>query len=280
MSFCRKFLFCLSFLYSLFCFLSYAYTNSLFVSFTHTHTLTHSLKLSLSLSTSHIYHLLSKCWSSKCYGWLRRNPRYHCLLPPRICRGRSCERGGRVLRHHSGTHPCHCGCCEGHASPSPPSCNTSCGSSSSLGCAWCTQIFSFSFYFLSHSLALYVPHCFCPLVLCHLSRSQCIRTPTGLEPSRIGRTSGFINIGERCNVSGSRVFCKMIRDGDFDKALAVAKKQVNISYICIYVCYVCICTYIYICIGSSFSSSWTGFTTVPIHVTHILIHHTNKHVHS
>ena len=50
---------------------------------------------------------------------------------------------------------------------------------------------------------------------------------SGLEPSRVGRTSGFINIGERCNVSGSRLFCKMIRDGDYDKALAVAKKQVE-----------------------------------------------------
>lgn len=50
---------------------------------------------------------------------------------------------------------------------------------------------------------------------------------SGLEPARIGRTSGFINIGERCNVSGSRLFCKMIRDGDYDKALSVAKKQVE-----------------------------------------------------
>ena len=53
MSFCRKFLFCLSFLYSLFCFLSYAYTNSLFVSFTHTHT--HTLTQTLSLSPPATY---------------------------------------------------------------------------------------------------------------------------------------------------------------------------------------------------------------------------------
>jgi 5-methyltetrahydrofolate--homocysteine methyltransferase len=37
----------------------------------------------------------------------------------------------------------------------------------------------------------------------------------------------FINIGERCNVAGSIIYKKAIVDGDFDKALAIAKKQVE-----------------------------------------------------
>eukprot|EP00048_Salpingoeca_helianthica_P021694 m.13842 g.13842 ORF g.13842 m.13842 type:complete len:1244 (-) comp6297_c0_seq2:195-3926(-) len=51
---------------------------------------------------------------------------------------------------------------------------------------------------------------------------------SGLEAARVSSaTTGFINIGERCNVAGSRVFCKMIRDNTYDKALEVAKKQVE-----------------------------------------------------
>jgi len=50
---------------------------------------------------------------------------------------------------------------------------------------------------------------------------------SGLEAVRVGKTTGFINIGERCNVAGSRVFCKMIRENQFEKALEVAKKQVE-----------------------------------------------------
>lgn len=50
---------------------------------------------------------------------------------------------------------------------------------------------------------------------------------SGLEASRVGSTTGFINLGERCNVAGSRVFCKLIRENAFDKALDIAKKQVE-----------------------------------------------------
>ena len=55
--------------------------------------------------------------------------------------------------------------------------------------------------------------------------------PAGLEAARVGAASGFINIGERCNVAGSRLFCKMIRDNEYNKALDVVKKQV-----CMFVC--------------------------------------------
>lgn len=49
----------------------------------------------------------------------------------------------------------------------------------------------------------------------------------GLEPLIVSPESNFINIGERTNVTGSRVFLRMIQEGDFDAALAVAREQVE-----------------------------------------------------
>jgi len=40
-------------------------------------------------------------------------------------------------------------------------------------------------------------------------------------------TTQFINIGERTNVAGSARFKKLIVKGDFDKALSVARQQVE-----------------------------------------------------
>jgi 5-methyltetrahydrofolate--homocysteine methyltransferase len=37
----------------------------------------------------------------------------------------------------------------------------------------------------------------------------------------------FVNIGERCNISGSIAFKKLIKNNDYEKAIAVAKKQVE-----------------------------------------------------
>jgi len=39
---------------------------------------------------------------------------------------------------------------------------------------------------------------------------------SGLEPMRIGLETNFVNIGERCNVAGSRVFCRLIKNGKYD----------------------------------------------------------------
>ncbi|MBQ0943143.1 methionine synthase [Ideonella sp. 4Y16] len=50
---------------------------------------------------------------------------------------------------------------------------------------------------------------------------------SGLEPIAIGEGSLFVNIGERTNVTGSRVFAKMILAGEYEKALAVARQQVE-----------------------------------------------------
>ena len=50
---------------------------------------------------------------------------------------------------------------------------------------------------------------------------------SGLEPVNIGDDSLFVNVGERTNVTGSRAFAKLILNGDYDAALAVARQQVE-----------------------------------------------------
>jgi 5-methyltetrahydrofolate--homocysteine methyltransferase len=49
----------------------------------------------------------------------------------------------------------------------------------------------------------------------------------GLEPLNIGPESLFVNVGERTNVTGSAAFKKLILNGEYDKALAVARQQVE-----------------------------------------------------
>ena len=50
---------------------------------------------------------------------------------------------------------------------------------------------------------------------------------SGLEPVRIGVGSLFVNVGERTNVTGSKAFARMILNGEFEAALAVARQQVE-----------------------------------------------------
>ncbi len=50
---------------------------------------------------------------------------------------------------------------------------------------------------------------------------------SGLEPVTIGPDALFVNIGERTNVTGSKAFARMILNGDFEAALAVARQQVE-----------------------------------------------------
>ena len=49
----------------------------------------------------------------------------------------------------------------------------------------------------------------------------------GLEPFHIGPDSLFVNVGERCNVTGSAVFKRLILENDYDAALSVARQQVE-----------------------------------------------------
>jgi len=50
---------------------------------------------------------------------------------------------------------------------------------------------------------------------------------SGLEPVAIGEGTLFVNIGERTNVTGSKAFARMILNGEFEQALAVARQQVE-----------------------------------------------------
>ncbi|CAG4884831.1 homocysteine-N5-methyltetrahydrofolate transmethylase, B12-dependent [Georgfuchsia toluolica] len=50
---------------------------------------------------------------------------------------------------------------------------------------------------------------------------------SGLEPFNVGADTLFVNVGERTNVTGSKAFARMILEGRFDAALAVARAQVE-----------------------------------------------------
>jgi 5-methyltetrahydrofolate--homocysteine methyltransferase len=50
---------------------------------------------------------------------------------------------------------------------------------------------------------------------------------SGLEPLTVFEGSNFINIGERTNVSGSKKFARLIREKNYEEALAIAREQVD-----------------------------------------------------
>ncbi len=50
---------------------------------------------------------------------------------------------------------------------------------------------------------------------------------SGLEPVSIGTDTLFVNVGERTNVTGSKAFARMILNGEYEQALAVARQQVE-----------------------------------------------------
>ena len=52
-------------------------------------------------------------------------------------------------------------------------------------------------------------------------------TLAGLDTLTISAESNFINVGERCNVAGSRKFLRLIKEGNYDEALDIARTQVE-----------------------------------------------------
>jgi 5-methyltetrahydrofolate--homocysteine methyltransferase len=50
---------------------------------------------------------------------------------------------------------------------------------------------------------------------------------SGLEPLIVRPETNFLNVGERTNVTGSRAFARLIKQGDFTAALDVARQQVE-----------------------------------------------------
>ena len=50
---------------------------------------------------------------------------------------------------------------------------------------------------------------------------------SGLELLEVKPAINFVNIGERCNVAGSRKFLRLIKEKNYDEALGIARKQVE-----------------------------------------------------
>lgn len=95
--------------------------------------------------------------------------------------------------------------------------------------------------FLDHGFVNIIGGC-CGTTPAHISRlsemakNAKIRVPpqlprdlrlSGLEPLTVFKGSNFINIGERTNVSGSKKFARLIREGKYEEALSVARDQVE-----------------------------------------------------
>ena len=49
----------------------------------------------------------------------------------------------------------------------------------------------------------------------------------GLEPLVVRPETLFVNVGERTNVTGSKKFARLVRSGDYEQALSVARQQVE-----------------------------------------------------
>ena len=50
---------------------------------------------------------------------------------------------------------------------------------------------------------------------------------SGLEPFNIGSGTLFVNVGERTNVTGSKMFARLILNGEYAEAVSVARQQVE-----------------------------------------------------
>ena len=50
---------------------------------------------------------------------------------------------------------------------------------------------------------------------------------SGLEPLSVTTEVHFVNVGERCNVAGSRKFLRLIKEKQYEEAMTIARKQVE-----------------------------------------------------
>jgi 5-methyltetrahydrofolate--homocysteine methyltransferase len=60
-----------------------------------------------------------------------------------------------------------------------------------------------------------------------LPQSDNIMKLSGLEPLKVTKETNFVNVGERTNVTGSKAFARLIKSGDYEAALSVARQQVE-----------------------------------------------------
>ena len=59
-----------------------------------------------------------------------------------------------------------------------------------------------------------------------MSKSRTL-TLSGLEPFELKSNMPFINVGERTNVTGSRKFLRLIKEGNYTDAVEIAREQVE-----------------------------------------------------
>ncbi|MDE7377872.1 MAG: methionine synthase [Paraprevotella sp.] len=50
---------------------------------------------------------------------------------------------------------------------------------------------------------------------------------SGLERLEVSPEVNFVNVGERCNVAGSRKFLRLVREKNYEEALSIARRQVE-----------------------------------------------------
>ena len=71
---------------------------------------------------------------------------------------------------------------------------------------------------------------YCPLVVGKQPHQPVAKSQTmwlsGLELLDVTPEVQFVNVGERCNVAGSRKFLRLIKEKNYDEALSIARKQV------------------------------------------------------
>ena len=71
---------------------------------------------------------------------------------------------------------------------------------------------------------------YCPLVVGKQPHQPVAKSQTmwlsGLELLDVTPEVQFVNVGERCNVAGSRKFLRLIKEKNYDEAISIARKQV------------------------------------------------------
>lgn len=70
---------------------------------------------------------------------------------------------------------------------------------------------------------------FLPFCLCgeNMNKIKPYLRLSGLEPLIVRPEANFINVGERTNVTGSKMFARLIKENKYEAALAVARQQVE-----------------------------------------------------
>ncbi|MGI6233379.1 MAG: methionine synthase [Prevotella sp.] len=84
------------------------------------------------------------------------------------------------------------------------------------GCCGTTEEFIHQYYLRSQGLKPHQPK----------TRSPYMQL-SGLERLEVTPEVNFVNVGERCNVAGSRKFLRLIQEKKYEEAMGIARKQVD-----------------------------------------------------